>query len=218
MSHLEALEYTFRSNLDPDAIQARLAAASRRDWQLHQAGRATCLSTAGSPGAGSVRLDLSRADGWSYRLTTWYAAGGDRAAAAEVVWSEVLLPIDAYCVEEVPPGTTDIGRIAAHRAWSFATRLDLEAMRGALERASGRRWIERDSAWYGDYLSSITSTDDEVTKLKLFEEETRFVLDLRLGSGRPGADAAWTELVRLATEVLLPAVEARDVADDEGYD
>lgn len=218
MSHLEALEYTFRSNLDPEAIQARLAAASRREWQLQQRGRASYLSTPGSPAEGSVRLDLSRAVSWSYRLTTWYAAGGDRAAAAEDVWSEVLLRIDAYLVEEVPPRVAGSGRITKHRAWSFSTRLDLDAIRGALGQASGRRWIERDSAWYGDYISSITTTDDEVTKLKVFEEEARFVLDLRFSSTRAGADAAWAELLRAATEVLLPAVDARDIADDEGYD
>lgn len=218
---LEVLEYAFSSLLDSDEIQARLSAAPGRAWQLRRWEDGSCLSapgpTAGDP-EGRLRLDLAHAADGSYRLTTWYAADGDRAAAAEILWREVLLPIDAYLVEEVAPDLA-AGRIEVQRAWSFASHLALDEMRRPLERASRREWMERDSAWYGDYLSLIMrEPHDEVTRLRIFEEKERFVLDLRFRSQHPNADATLPGLVRWLSEVLLPAVDAHDVADDEGYD
>jgi len=79
--------------------------------------------------------------------------------------------------------------------------------------------MERDSHYYGDYLSSISrAPHGEELKLRVFEEERRFVLDVHFQSEHPDAERRWAEVRLRIAEVVLPALEARDIRPDEGYD
>ena len=106
-----------------------------------------------------------------------------------------------------------------HPAWSFRSELTQAQMKERLAGTGDREWMERDSHWYGDYLSSISSAPyDEVLKLRIFEEKERFVLDVRFHSEHPDAERTWAKVQRWVLQIVLPAIEARDIRPDEGYD
>lgn len=104
-----------------------------------------------------------------------------------------------------------------HAAWSYDTQQDLMIQQQALAAVTGDEWQVRDNDRYGDYLHrAVSGPYAEMLRTRVYEEAGRFVLDLRWTSERSGASFAsakeWVE------DKLLPAVGARHVRDDEGWD
>ena len=100
-------------------------------------------------------------------------------------------------------------------AYSFSTPLELNKIFTRLNERGPWRWMERDSEYYGDYLSCLTCP--EGAKIKIFEEGEQYVLNIRYKRDAPEAPAEWEELQRDIFERILPAVEARDLKPTEGY-
>lgn len=78
------------------------------------------------------------------------------------------------------------------------------------------RWIERDSAWYGDYLSTSVKFNSAI--LKIFEEENCFVLNLFYKARGPQAVQGWDQLHDAMLREILPSLDAMNVEKTESYD
>lgn len=105
---------------------------------------------------------------------------------------------------------------------AFTYRCDL-TLAQQLERLNARgplQWVERDSHWYGDYLT--TKAHPDYAYFKIFDDAKngRFVLNLKFVADpdRPSFEDELRELVALARERVLPALDARDVEETEPYD
>jgi len=108
-------------------------------------------------------------------------------------------------------------RRSGHFAWSYMTDMTLEEQQQVLAVATSGGWQMRESAYYGDYLAwSETRGFGESIRLRVFEEQGKFVIDLRWASDREGATPAAVE--RWVLDDLLPELRARQVQEDEGYD
>lgn len=142
----------------------------------------------------------------------------------ESKWREVfgrsaglLKAWQAHGVVEPTSWTIGVETRRGHAAWSYDTAQDLMSQQKSLAAVTGDEWQVRDNDRYGDYLHrAVSGPYAELIRTRVYEELGRFVLDLRWTSERSGASFAsakeWVE------GKLLPAVEARHVCDDEGWD
>ncbi|MCH8805451.1 MAG: hypothetical protein IH986_05125 [Planctomycetes bacterium] len=106
-------------------------------------------------------------------------------------------------------------RIKKIRAYAFASESSLEEMRVKLDAAGPWKWIERDSHYFADYLS--TRTRDDYAMLKLFENEEvqGYQLDIRFEAEGPTAEAEWQSFHEDLLSRFLPAVGAVGVRETE---
>ncbi|HJQ60435.1 MAG TPA: hypothetical protein VJ890_26250 [Vineibacter sp.] len=104
---------------------------------------------------------------------------------------------------------------------AYAFRTDdptFEALLHRLNELGPWQWIERDSHWYGDYMS--TMPEPHKVMLKIFKERDGFVI--QFGNRYRGVADADPEDYRALRETifsrLLPSIGARDIRPDEGFD
>lgn len=111
--------------------------------------------------------------------------------------------------------TRDTMRMDA--ALSYASRLTLGQQRARLNTFGPYIWVERDSHWYPDYISTRCYPD--YGYFKIFDAvDGRFNLTIQLTTDRDIVEAELARLVVEARELVLPAVDATDVEAAEPYD
>jgi hypothetical protein len=104
-------------------------------------------------------------------------------------------------------------------AYAFSVDRPLEALRQHLNALGPWEWIERDSFWYGDYISTRPLPHDGI--IKIYEQGDRFVIQLKYRALRgvnANAVADCRALHRTILTQFLPAIGAREVEPDEGFD
>lgn len=94
-------------------------------------------------------------------------------------------------------------------AYAFESGLDLKAMSERLNTHGPFRWGMGDSDTWGDYL--ITRPFGDRTKLRIVEEEDRFIFDIEFRSEALDAAEIWERLHAVVRQELLPVLLARNV-------
>lgn len=219
----EDTAFGFHSPLSLADMQTRFVEVTDSEWTICS-GDAPALHAARAGGdlLQDVRWRVTARDG-GFALEVHYRGNPHEEQewrqACATVHDELLPAVGAANVAELDEHESRIERVSIHKAWAITSGLTLEQIRAGLAEAGGGVWQMRDSSWYGDYLSSITSAPyDEVTKLRVFEEEQRFVFDVRFRSEHPAGVTHWQQSERRIAEQLMKAFEARDVRETEGYD
>lgn len=103
-------------------------------------------------------------------------------------------------------------------AYSFKTDLSLAQLFARLNEVGPWTWLERDNENWGDYLSSLASRDPYRTMVKIYEEPTHFVVQMRFESEEADAASVFDTLRATLFERLLPAIGARDLTPTDTYD
>jgi hypothetical protein len=213
----ECAAFTFSSRLDLAAMTDRIPRVAGEPWVA--TGSSLSAVATDQRRLEEVRWRIARADRGFTLEVTHDANPHDESRwrrTCDTALSDVLPALAASSIQEPESWAIKVPEARLHRAWSYASGKTLAEQRAALEKATGETWQERDSEHYGDYLSSGKSAPyAERTRLRVFEAEGRFVLDVRWSSERPGADP---EPVERRAESLLPALGASDIRPDEGYD
>lgn len=102
-----------------------------------------------------------------------------------------------------------------HKAHSFDCDLDLRALHEKLLDLGPWPWIERDSHYWGDYLSAKASPN-ATRKVRIYErEEGGYQIDIFFDEDDPKADKAWKRFYTDVAERLLPGIGATEVKDCE---
>ena len=92
-------------------------------------------------------------------------------------------------------------------AFAYRSEESLGEQLARLRASTGWEWIERDSAFWGDYISARAAPEDLL--VKIFEEGDGYLFEFKCLT--PDAEARWEELTRLALRQLAPIVEAQEV-------
>lgn len=120
-----------------------------------------------------------------------------------------------HTVEPVQSPMRDTMRMDA--ALSYASRLTLAQQRARLNTFGPYIWIDRDSHWYPDYISTRCYPDYGF--YKIFDEgKGRFNLSVKLVTDRDIVEAELARLVVQARELVLSVVDATDIEPAESYD
>src|SRR5687767_8070548 len=102
-------------------------------------------------------------------------------------------------------------------ALGYASRLTLGQQRARLNTVGPYIWIERDSDWYPDYISTRCYPDYGF--FKIFDAvDGRFNLTIKLVTDRDIVEAELAQLLGQARELVLPIVDATDIGSAEPYD
>lgn len=102
-------------------------------------------------------------------------------------------------------------------AFSYATRLTLGQQRARLNTFGPYIWIERDSHWYPDYIS--TRCYPNYGFFKIFDAvEGRFNLTIQLTTDRAIVEAELAKLLERARTDVLELVDATEIETAEPND
>jgi hypothetical protein len=102
-------------------------------------------------------------------------------------------------------------------ALSYRSDLTLAQQLERLNAAGPYEWIERDSHWYPDYISTLAYPDYGF--FKIFDAvDGRFNLTIKLVTDRAIVAAELAALLRTARESVLSVVAAEDIQKAEPYD
>jgi hypothetical protein len=100
---------------------------------------------------------------------------------------------------------------------SYTSPLRLREQRDRLNAAGPYEWIDRDSDWYPDYISTRCYPDCGF--FKIFDAiDGRFNLTIKLVTDRDIVQAELAKLMEVARAQVLPVVDADDVEPAEPYD
>ena len=100
-------------------------------------------------------------------------------------------------------------------AYAFKCDKTLEELFGHLNAETTWKWYQRDSDYFGEYISSRVVPD--YAMLKIFVEKDNFVLDIRYDANGPKPDDEWEDFLRGLIGDFLPSVGATDVEPTENY-
>jgi hypothetical protein len=134
------------------------------------------------------------------------------------IWSSIGRAIDrrSKATEAaVEPLRRDTMRMDA--ALTYASGLTLRQQRDRLNAAGQYEWIDRDSDWYPDYISTRCYPDYGFYKI-FPEDDGRFNLTIKLVTDRDVVEAELARLVEVARTEVLPVVAATDIERGEPYD
>lgn len=137
------------------------------------------------------------------------------ARAAGLRLGSLPAPADGRHDEVVQSGAPTVRRSAA---LAFKSGYDLPQLRVALNAAGDLEWVERESAWFGDYLSTRIAPHYAFFKIYDDEPNAQYVLQVNVSAEPDAGIALLAELVALARDRVLPAIGARDIAPTETYD
>jgi hypothetical protein len=92
-------------------------------------------------------------------------------------------------------------------AYAFRSDKSLPQQLEALRAGTDWDWSERDSEFWGDYLSAQAHPDDLM--VKIFVEADGYLFEFKCMT--PAAEARWEDLTRVALRRLAPLVGAQEV-------
>lgn len=102
-------------------------------------------------------------------------------------------------------------------ALSYRSDRTLAQQLERLNSAGPYAWVERENDWYPDYISTRAYSDYGF--FKIFDAvDGRFNLTIKLVTDRAIVEAELARLLEIARELVLPLVEAEDIATAEPYD
>jgi hypothetical protein len=102
-----------------------------------------------------------------------------------------------------------------NKAHSFDCDLDLRALHVKLLDLGPWPWTERDSYYWGDYLSA-KAAPKATRKVRIYEREGGgYQIDIFFDEDGPQANEAWESFYSDIAERLLPGIGAIDVKDCE---
>ena len=102
-------------------------------------------------------------------------------------------------------------------ALGYRSPLTLPEQRDRLNAAGPYEWVDRDSHWYPDYISTRCYPDYGF--FKLFDAvDGRFNLTIKLVTDRDVVEAELARLTQVAREHVLSLVDADDIQPAEPYD
>lgn len=200
---IELLEPWQRVN-SAEALEAELARELHPGHRLH-----------GRPGLRALARRADRDDVLFANETLAAVVHLTWAKETDPAWpSADLYPsLGEWVTQRMEPDHAAHGpREGRNFAYAFRSALPLAAILGKLPEPQYWRWTQLESQWYGDYLSG----SDDASRVRIFTEEEpeRFVLQIELTTDDGAAAASWAATMRaMATEVILPAIEALDVAE-----
>jgi hypothetical protein len=96
-------------------------------------------------------------------------------------------------------------------AYAYHSELALREQLAALRAGTDWAWQERDSEFWGDYLSARAAP--EGLMVKIFVEDDGYLLEFKCLT--PEAEARWEEHTRVALRQLAPLVRAQAVHQTE---
>jgi hypothetical protein len=104
-------------------------------------------------------------------------------------------------------------------AYAFDTALSIAEMFERLNTRGPWRWIERENDRWGDYISAraIDAPHEGIAKILYDDELRRFAINVELASEVPAPQAAFDRVRALVLSQILPAIDARDIAEAEDY-
>ena len=102
-------------------------------------------------------------------------------------------------------------------ALGYASRLTLAQQRARLNTLGPYIWVDRDSHWYPDYISTRCYPDYGF--FKIFDAvDGRFNLTIKLVTDRDIVEAELARLLEQARDLVLAAIDATDIEAAEPYD
>lgn len=108
------------------------------------------------------------------------------------------------------------------RAFAYRCGLTMREQWSRLNAVGPLEWIERDSHWYGDYISARVRPKDALFKIyeEIGEGDDRypFALTVKLSSDPLTARAEMEEVLKLARDVVLASLDATDVREVPPFD
>lgn len=105
-------------------------------------------------------------------------------------------------------------RIKKICAYAFFSDVDLATLKQKLEAAGPWSWADRDSDYFGDYLSARAR--DDYAMLKVYENEAfNFQIDLQFEAEGDDPDAEWNAFHADILDRLLPSIDARRIQKTE---
>jgi hypothetical protein len=109
------------------------------------------------------------------------------------------------------------GTLRMDEALSYATRLTLAQQRARLNTVGPYIWVDRDSHWYPDYISTRCYPDYGF--FKIFDVvDGRFNLTIKLVADHDVVEDELAKLLVQARELVLAAIDATDIERAEPYD
>jgi len=92
-------------------------------------------------------------------------------------------------------------------AYAFRSDKDLAQQLDALRAGTDWDWIERDSAFWGDYISA--RANEEGLMVKIFSEAEGYLFEFKCLT--PEAEALWEERTRGVLRLLAPLLGAQEL-------
>lgn len=92
-------------------------------------------------------------------------------------------------------------------AYAYRSEKKLPDQLAALRAGTDWEWHERDSEFWGEYLSAQAVAEELV--VKIFAEENGYLFEFKCLT--PEAEARWEERTRLVLRQLAPLVQAQEV-------
>lgn len=108
-----------------------------------------------------------------------------------------------------------MGKIDTLVAYSFTSDLTIHELIKKLNSDGPWSWMERDSDYYGLYISCLGGPD--ASRIKIFQEDGKYVLNIRYKNDNPEASTEWDALQVELLGKTLPSVGAENVKETEGY-
>ena len=101
-------------------------------------------------------------------------------------------------------------------AYAFKCDKTLDELFRYLNAETPWEWYERDSHYFGEYISSRVVPD--FAMLKVFVEKDNYVLNIRYDAKGPKPDDEWEDFLQGLIDDFLPSIGATDVEQTETYD
>ncbi len=105
-----------------------------------------------------------------------------------------------------------VRRIEAYR---FKSELNPSQMQSVLNEAGPWRWVDRDTAWYKDDISSTVSDHAIV---RIYNEGNHYNLSFFFKSVAAEAKKEWNEIHQIIQNQIFPAIQASDIGYDSPND
>jgi len=105
-------------------------------------------------------------------------------------------------------------RIKKVCAYAFFSDLNLEQLKAKLEEVGPWTWAQRDSHYFGDYLSARARED--YSMLKIYEnEEVGYQIDILFEAEGAATEQEWEAFHHDVVDRLLRGINARKIQETE---
>lgn len=103
-------------------------------------------------------------------------------------------------------------------AYTFTSPLSLADLHSRLNTIGPWEWIDRESERFGDYLSTRVLDSPDRGMIKVYSELGYYAVNVLLQSDDPMANERFTKIKDTLFKIVLPSIEANDIAPTETYE